>query len=231
MTPRGDILHHAASLLAGDRRQGPDHADHRNPFGDDVEAAASAGRFGMWLLLLTLGVLFAATAIAFLVMRFVPVPSTNPNPEPIPDLPPLPAIIWLGAPILIVSSITMQRAVAAARAGAGTTLTRMMTITLALGFAFLGVQTIAWTQWVGPTADVLQGANRVFLVTSFYVLTSLHAMHVIGGLIPMTVVALRARRGVYAANNAQGVEYCAMYWHFLDGVWIVLFALLLIGGA
>ena len=123
----------------------------------------------------------------------------------------------------------MQRAVAAARLGAAARLARFAAVTLALGFAFLAVQTIAWSQWVGPTGEVLQGSNRVFLVTSFYVLTAVHAAHVVGGLIPMTVVAVRARRGAYTADHHAGVEYCAMYWHFLDVVWVILFTLLLIG--
>ncbi|MFH1681903.1 MAG: cytochrome c oxidase subunit 3 [Candidatus Eisenbacteria bacterium] len=72
------------------------------------------------------------------------------------------------------------------------------------------------------------GPGALFGFT-FYMLTGLHAAHVLGGLIALAVVTARAHRGAYSAADHAGIELCARYWHFLDIVWIVLFAVLLVG--
>ncbi len=64
---------------------------------------------------------------------------------------------------------------------------------------------------------------------TFYVLTAMHAAHVIGGLPAMAITAFRASRASYTPENHRGIVYCAMYWHFLDGAWIVLYATLWLG--
>jgi cytochrome c oxidase subunit 3 len=64
---------------------------------------------------------------------------------------------------------------------------------------------------------------------TFYMLTGLHAAHVIGGLALLAIVTVRAFCGRYSANAHAGVLYSTMYWHFLDGVWLVMFAVMLLG--
>ena len=94
-----------------------------------------------------------------------------------------------------------------------------MPLTAALGVAFLGLQSMAWLGWLRPAAERWDESGEWrFALTSFYVFTALHALHVIGGLIPMAVVASRAMRRPpdgYTADNQLGVQLCAMYWHFL----------------
>jgi cytochrome c oxidase subunit 3 len=101
----------------------------------------------------------------------------------------------------------------------------MMVATSALALGFLGAQLLAWrellAQNLGPT-DNLYG-------WTFYVLTAIHAAHVLGGLPPLAITTWRASRGFYGPADHRGITYCAMYWHFLDGVWIVLYATLWIG--
>ncbi|RPJ46772.1 MAG: heme-copper oxidase subunit III, partial [Candidatus Latescibacterota bacterium] len=77
-----------------------------------------------------------------------------------------------------------------------------------------------------PAADAPSG---LFGFT-FYMLTGLHAAHVIGGLGALALTAARAGQGRYTPESRAGVDACAVYWHFLDVVWIVLFAVLWIGG-
>ena len=69
-----------------------------------------------------------------------------------------------------------------------------------------------------------------YLLTSFYVLTGIHAAHIVGGLIPLIIVATRATTGRYTPAYYPGVRYTAMYWHFLDVVWLTLFVTLQLGG-
>ena len=193
-----------------------------SPFSSQ-RARLAAGTLGLRLFLLSLGVLFAVSVIGYLVIRLAP------GAEPVGQLPPLPAGLWLSTAILLASSGTMQVALMAVREDRPRRLRSAMVATTLAGFAFLAVQLLCWIEWAGSLAESLGQTQRVFLLTSFYVLTGLHAAHVIGGLIPLAVVTQRAFRNRYSSDDHAGVVYCAMYWHFLDGVWIVLFLTLLIG--
>ncbi|MCA9291773.1 MAG: heme-copper oxidase subunit III [Phycisphaerales bacterium] len=197
------------------------------PF-DDPDQRFIAGRFGMWLLLATLGMLFAASIIGFVVLRIA---ATDPARPPLPSLPPLPVAIWIATALLIASSVTMQFALVAARRGRPGAVVAGMIVTTLLGLAFVGVQIVAWRAWLAPAEAALasSGDAHVYMILGFYVLTGLHAAHVIGGLIPMLVVTARALLGRYTPARHDGVQYCAMYWHFLDAVWMALFLLLLLG--
>jgi cytochrome c oxidase subunit 3 len=61
---------------------------------------------------------------------------------------------------------------------------------------------------------------------TFYMLTGLHAAHVVGGLVPLTLVMSRARRREYSSSSHEGVQLCVHYWHYLGVVWLVLFSAL-----
>ncbi|MFH0982206.1 MAG: cytochrome c oxidase subunit 3 [Planctomycetota bacterium] len=74
----------------------------------------------------------------------------------------------------------------------------------------------------GPAATASTG----MYMFSFYLLTGLHGAHVIGGLVPLTVVTTKAFRGRYTRDYYPGVKYVAMYWHFLDVVWLVMFVVI-----
>jgi heme/copper-type cytochrome/quinol oxidase subunit 3 len=59
-------------------------------------------------------------------------------------------------------------------------------------------------------------------------LTGLHAAHVVGGIALLAIVAARSFRGRYGSGHHPGITYAAMYVHFLDGIWLVLFAVLVV---
>ncbi len=197
-------------------------ATESSPFADR-RARLSAGRFGMRLFLLSLAVLFAACVIGYAVIRW------QAQAEEVPDLPPLPAGLWLSTLLLVASSGTIQWALPGARDGRTSHLQLGLLVTTGLGLGFLAVQAYCWVTLAGPLAATLTDLQKLYVLTSFYVLTGIHALHVIGGLIPLVVVTSRARRGRYSADDHAGVQYCTTYGHFLDGVWLILFATLMIG--
>ena len=188
------------------------------PF-DDPKARYQAGLFGMWLFLIVLGVLFVSTILGYLVVRvdngdaFVP-----------PGAPRPPAMLLVSTAALALSSVTMQRAFAAGRRG-DPAQGGMMVATLSLALVFLVVQALAWREMYSQNLAI---SDNLYGWT-FYVLTGLHAAHVLGGLPPMVVTTVRASRGAYTPENHRGIAYCAMYWHFLDAVWVLLYATLWIG--
>ena len=192
-----------------------------DPF-DAPRERQAAGVFGMWLFLLTLAVLFIATILGYLVVRLNPEPAEPFMPD---DAPPLPRLLLLSTAALVASGTTMHATVRALRAGRSTRGARFAGITLALALGFLALQ--AWA-WVALWRAELRIEDSLYAWT-FYVLTGLHAAHVVGGLVPLAIVWWRARAGRYTPEHPEGAVYCAMYWHFLDAVWIALYATLWLG--
>ncbi len=188
----------------------------------DPRSRMAAGVLGLRLFLLSLGIFFAAVLIGYAVLRL------SPALESTIEIPPLPRALWLSTLFLLASSGTIHLALTGVRREKPRWLRGGMVATAILGIAFLAMQTLCWISWAGHLRSSLAETQRAFLVTSFYVFTGLHAIHVIGGLVPLTVVTRRAFGDRYTSADHAGVRYCTMYWHFLDVVWLVLFATLLV---
>jgi cytochrome c oxidase subunit 3 len=186
----------------------------------DRPAGLDAGRFGMRLLVAALSMLFAAAILAYVLIR-----SRAPSWPP-PGVPELPGTLWVSTMVMLASSWTMQLARRAARAGRAPALRTWMAATTLLGVLFLVSQTV---NWFAVVAAHLTARTDLYGFT-FFILTGLHAAHVVGGLIPLAVVTARAYAGRYSAEFHHGVEYCAIYWHFLDVVWLILFGVLYLAG-
>ena len=193
----------------------------RSPF-STPKAEFAAGTLGMRLFLGSLAVLFGSGIIGYVAIRVLGID------EPL-DMPALPSGLWLSTVLLLVSSVTMQHAVVAVRRGRIGTMRAELAATTALAVAFLAVQAVCWVAWAEPMRAVIGQTAQRFMLTAFYVLTGLHAVHVVGGLIPLTIITSRAMAGRYTPERHASIVYTAMYWHFLDGMWLVIFITLLIG--
>lgn len=176
------------------------------------------GRMGLVLVLVSLSMLFAAALVAYAVVRLGAPQWPPPGSAPLPDA------LWLSTMVLVLSSFTMARAVRGIRRGDGPSLRRGLTATLALGLVFLVLQVAGW--WVLTAARL--GTVSTLYEFTFLLLAGLHAIHVAGGLVPLSVVTIRAWSGRYSASSHAGVAYTATYWHYLDAVWLVVFAVLLL---
>lgn len=129
------------------------------------------------------------------------------------------ALPALATAILISSSITMHAADAAAVTGDRARTTRWLTATIALGAAFLIGQAYEYTQLVFDVSDHSYG-------TLFYSMTGFHGLHVAGGLAALTLVLIKNGRGEISSARHGPVKAVSYYWHFVDVVWILLFATL-----
>ena len=180
----------------------------------------------MKLLLASLSMLFGASIILVILLHLAP----DRFAEAYPNQPrvPFPSNVWFSTLVLIASSVTMQFAVSAARAGRRAALRSAMCLTLILAAAFLTSQTLSWFVLVAQYAEAIQLRHTPQAVTIYFMLTGLHAAHVIGGIIPMLVVTIRAFLNRYTRASHEGVVLCAMYWHYLDVVWLILASMLLI---
>ncbi|MCP3902749.1 MAG: heme-copper oxidase subunit III [Planctomycetes bacterium] len=199
----------------------------KSPFADTLQRH-SAGRFGMLLFLISLGILFAATVVGFIVVR-VQLSQRALWPD---ELPPLPWGLWVATGVILLSSVTMQRALVLGRderAANVHAVRRALGWTLGLGVAFVAIQAWCWFEWFGVVRDNWERSEQWrFALTGFFLLSGLHAAHVCGGLIGL-VTATAPANVSDAARRRRRLESCAMYWHFLAVVWLVLFALLLVG--
>jgi cytochrome c oxidase subunit 3 len=110
------------------------------------------------------------------------------------------------------------------KAGQGSKLKFGLALTTLLGVLFLAGQTLVWLRLA---ALGLPPRSNLYAF-SFYWLTGLHAAHVIGGIAFMLVVTRAAFLGRYSKHHHTGVTYAAMYWHFLDAVWIALFLIIFV---
>ena len=176
------------------------------------------GKLGFTLFLASLGMIFATSMVGYLVIR------VQADAWPPPGMPSLPVSLWISTAILVMSSGTAAWALRSARAGNARVVGPALAVTLVLGLVFLGLQGFAWSALMAAELTV---QSNLYGFT-FYMLTGLHAAHVIGGLIPMAWVTARAFRGAYAPESHGGVTYSAMYWHFLDAVWLVMFLAMVI---
>jgi len=181
-----------------------------------------AGRIGLLVFLISIGVLFAATLVAVLVVRFVP--SAGERWQGVP----LPWELLLSTAILILSSVTCEQGLRRIRRGDRRGLNRSITTTLLLGLLFVVLQ--AWS-WLGVLEAMgwetaLEGRTSLLAAWIFVVLTLVHALHVLGGIVPLAIVRRRSAAGRYTASRHGGVEFVRSYWHFLGAVWLLLLATL-----
>lgn len=136
---------------------------------------------------------------------------------------PKPQLLWLNTALLIVTSVAMQWAVAAARReNAEAARTGLIAVGV-LSVAFLAGQFAVWRQLSDSGHYLATNPANAF----FYLLTAVHGVHLVGGLVAWGRTMAKVQRGIEIAKLRLSVELCAIYWHFLLVVWLVLFALLL----
>ena len=156
-----------------------------------------------------------AMVISSFFMRMAP--DWRPLPEP--------ALLWVNTGVLVLSSVALQRAGVAAGLGSGDKLKNWMVAGGASALAFLAGQLVVLRQ-------LHQGGY--FLdnpaVGFFYLLTIVHGVHLLGGIVALGRAAGQIGHGAPPARIRQTTELCALYWHFLLAVWVVLFGLLLLTG-
>jgi cytochrome c oxidase subunit 3 len=136
----------------------------------------------------------------------------------------VPRVLWLNTTLLILSSAGMQWASRAARRSQAQRVRVALITGGAFAWAFLAGQLLAWRQLSESGYFVASNPAVAF----FYLLTAVHGLHLLGGLLVWgKTVARMARSGTELIDVRSSVELCTVYWHFLLLVWLVLFAVLL----
>ena len=135
-----------------------------------------------------------------------------------------PGILWLNSMVLLASSFTLEKARRWRQDQAR--FQGWWWATTGLGMIFLIGQIVAWQQLVAGGVYVYTNPSSSF----FYLLTGTHAVHLLGGVIALLYLSWRVWRRNSGGLGATALGVTALYWHFMDGLWIYLFLLLLIEG-
>jgi cytochrome c oxidase subunit 3 len=183
------------------------------------DSAPQQYRIGMWLALSAILMMFAALSSAY-VFRSTRVQQ---NWQAFA----VPAMLWASTVLILASSATFEVARRALKRGGREAYRRWLVVSLALGLGFLAAQLLAWRGLVGQGIYLATNPHSSF----FYLLTGLHALHLVGGIAGLTYLTLGARRARAASADEAGKERAradaiGLYWHFMDGLWVYLFALL-----
>ena len=209
-----------------------EHAELAHHF-DDLEQQHEAAELGTWAFLVTEVLLFGGLFGTYAVYRHMH-PEAFAHGSDALD-------VKLGAintGVLIGSSLTMVLAVEAGRRRAGRAIAGWIAATIVLGAIFLSIKGVEyshkWHEHLIPGPNfVFEGAPggpaQIFFAL-YFVMTGLHASHMLVGIGLLAWCARKALRGEFSGANSNWVEMSGLYWHFVDLVWIFLFPLLYLVG-
>lgn len=126
---------------------------------------------------------------------------------------------------IVLSSITMIWAGSAVKKRMYAQMRTALGFTLALGFTFVLLQFLGWQDLISRGLYFTgEGSNTA--IAWVYVLTFIHWLHVVSGIIVLLVTIFQATKGAYTSEEHQGLSLSSIYWHFLDALWIYLFLFL-----
>jgi len=199
--------------------------------GDRAAFRVPWGKAMMWIFLLSDTFIFGSFLTGYMSVR-ISATAAWPNPSEVFSLTiggtKLPLIlIAIMTFVLITSSGTMAMAVNYAYRRERARCSTLMLLTAALGATFVSMQAFEWSKliaegvrpWINPDGAAQFGA-------CFFMITGFHGLHVTAGVIYLSIVARRVRRGHYErGGNYDIVEIAGLYWHFVDLVWVFIFAL------
>lgn len=171
-------------------------------------------KIGMWLFIASDCMFFGALIGTYLIYAGKSV--VGPYPQDLFDIP----LTTLSTFILLMSSLSVALGVHAVQKGDQKGLRRWLLVTVLMGLVFLGFQVFEFNHFINSGLTL---STNLF-GTTFFVLTGVHGVHVALGVIWLALLYFSSLRGDTKRANAVNVEVAGLYWHFVDVVWIVVFA-------
>jgi len=211
-------------LGSGGRFPGP---NGKKPGGNGFHGGDGNGgkkrRFSPWGYRLTMWMVLAAIVMMFGALSAAYVMVSEEQPTPVR----MPRMFFVSTGLILVSSVTFQRAKRSLQQDRARAYLRWLLATLGLGCAFLASQLIGWRE-LARAGVYFSGHPRS---TFFYLATALHGGHLLGGIGLVFYLVIRRLRPLWPLNtekNTTWTKVVGLYWHAMDGIWIWLFVLLLI---
>jgi cytochrome c oxidase subunit 3 len=217
------------SAVAHDHHHHPALAHHF----DNLAQQKEASTLGMWVFLVTEVLFFGGMFLTYMIYR-----GWYPDAFAVASHELDVTLGTINTVVLIGSSLTMALAVHAAQTGERKLLMMLLVATMVLGTVFLGIKSVEYLEKFheghipGPNfrfeAEYFRNAQIFFSL--YFIMTGLHAVHMIIGMGLMTWMLIWAYNGTISSEYASPVEIVGLYWHFVDIVWIFLFPLLYLIG-
>jgi cytochrome c oxidase subunit 3 len=203
------------------RKLGPNGGGPRKDGGsggsEDARFSGSSYRIGMWVALAAVAMMFTALTSAYIVRA-----STSNDWQPIA----VPRMLWFSTGLIFISSITFEIARRSLKQDHAGAYKRWLLMTVLLGLGFLATQFLAWRELVAQGIYLSSNPHSSF----FYLLTGAHGVHLLGGILALDYLLLRSLRKPVekqgSARRQAAADAVALYWHFMDGLWVYLFLLL-----
>jgi len=170
-------------------------------------------QLGMWFALAGIVMLFAGFTSAMVVRRGMAFDWVSIA---------VPRLLWVNTGVLLVSSLTLEFSRRALSRHAIMNFLRWLAATVALGVAFLAGQLVVWRQLAERGVYLATNPSSSF----FYVLTAAHGVHLLGGVLALGYVTIHAQRIARGRERRTPLDVTAIYWHFMDALWIYIFLLL-----
>lgn len=166
-------------------------------------------KFGLWLFMASVFILFMAFTSAYIVRRA----------EGNWQIFELPALFTYSTIVILLSSVTMQWTYFAVKRNQLASAKNMIVLTSVAGVIFLALQWMGWGSLIESSIYLVGNPSGSFL----YIITGLHAAHIISAIVFLLVVLANALRNRFNLNQ---IEMCTTYWHFLGVLWLYLFVFL-----
>jgi cytochrome c oxidase subunit 3 len=186
---------------------------------DRMSSTAARGRAGVIGFIVAETSLFAVFVVAYLF--YIGKSATGPYPRDVLDLPIVNTVCLLSSSVTVAFATRALAAGWIARAGA------WLFVTVVLGLVFLAGTA---REWRGLIVDRGLTIGTNLFGSTFYPLVGLHASHVIVGLVMLSLCVAFAFSGALKVVHAERVELVSWYWHFVDGVWVVVFTVVYVVG-
>lgn len=184
---------------------------HVNDMPGSEKAPISTTKVGLGVFLAVVGALFTLLISAYLIRMG----GTDWWGMPIPRL------LYVNTAFLIASSAALQVAKVEERHDRREALNAALAVAFATAVLFLCGQLLAWRQLAAAGYILADNPANSF----FYMLTAMHGLHILGGLYVLGRTTIRLHRGASKAKLRLSIELCAIYWHFMLAIWLILFAL------
>jgi len=191
-----------------------------------MSQAMDSGKCGM-LCLICSEITFFGTLLAVYLFYIGKDPAGTPTPSEVLEVSAAPMKVLFNSFFLLTSSIWITLAVRSLRKGAMRAFAFWWLLTILFGIEFLVGTGMEWYDMI-VNDGVWIGTN--LFGSGFYTVVGFHAFHVTMGLIVLTLILILALLGHVTPRNVEKIDLVSWYWHFVDGIWIVVFSVVYIFG-
>lgn len=173
-------------------------------------------KFALWVAIASIIMMFAGLTSAYLVK------SGQPGWTEVKT----PSIFWISTAVLLTSSVSIQSALRAIKQRAMKNYRLLLLLTLVLGLVFVVLQWAGF-QWLWKNGVHFEGSGEGQFL---YIIFGLHALHVLGGIVALSVMLIRQYFGKFRSYNTTAASVMSTYWHFVDLLWIYLLVFFIVLG-